>query len=270
MNRARERRLWTLTIVAAIASLAFIAVYDTHSRLWQGLTLTVALSAFSAVAIAWFAWVLPHERVVDERDEYPSQFDVRAEQRMQVERTEAEVTRSGALGRLLIAALGAFGLAMLLPLRSLGVAPRVFSEKSKWRRGTRLIREDGSPVSAAELNVNSAITVFPEGALDDYKSQTMLIRLPEDAPDAVRGYVAYSKVCTHAGCPVALYRAQARQLMCPCHQSVFDVLDKGAVVSGPADRALPSLPLEIGDDGYLRAAGDYSGPIGPGTWDRTS
>jgi ubiquinol-cytochrome c reductase iron-sulfur subunit len=269
--RKHERWLAAIIALAGLASLGFIGVYFyTKSRLDEGLALSVMAAAFSAVAVGWFAWLLPHEQVVDQRDEYPSDVAERREQRERVGRAESEVTRSGMLVRLLGAALGIFGLAAIVPIRSLGPAPTPDSEKSKWRAGLRVIREDGTPVAANDLNVNSAITVFPEGALDDYESQTMLIRLPVDAPVGVRGYIAYSKICTHAGCPVALYRARARQLMCPCHQSVFDVLDDGKVLSGPADRALPQLPLEIGADGYVRAAGDYDAPIGPGSWDTTS
>jgi ubiquinol-cytochrome c reductase iron-sulfur subunit len=105
----------------------------------------------------------------------------------------------------------------------------------------------------------------------------MLIRLPPDvlrvapgragwAPD---GYVAYSKICTHAGCPVAIYRQQSYQLYCPCHQSVFDVLDAAQPVAGPATRALPQLALDVDAHGYLVARGDYDEPVGPDSWWRT-
>lgn len=270
MKTARERWLAAWIGLAALGSLGFIGVYDTHSRLLEGLTLAVTAAAFCAVALGWYAWILPHERVVDQRDEYPSDDAQRSQERREVENVESEVTRSGALSRLLAAALGVFGLALVLPIRSLGVAPRRYSERSKWRPGVRAVREDGTLVRATDLNVDAAVTIFPEGALDDADSQTMLIRLPVDSPVGVDGYIAYSKICTHAGCPVALYRARARQLLCPCHQSLFDVLDDGKVLSGPADRALPQLPLEIGPDGYVRAAGNFNGPIGPGTWDPTS
>ena len=82
------------------------------------------------------------------------------------------------------------------------------------------------------------------------------------------GIVAFSKVCTHAGCPVGLYRSSSRELLCPCHQSTFDVLDGCRPVFGPAARSLPHLALEVGDDGYLMAQHDYTEPIGPGYWNR--
>jgi ubiquinol-cytochrome c reductase iron-sulfur subunit len=82
------------------------------------------------------------------------------------------------------------------------------------------------------------------------------------------GLVAYSKLCTHVGCPVGLYQAQEHLLLCPCHQSTFDVLDGARPVFGPATRSLPQLPLEVDEEGYLYAGGDFSGPTGAGFWDR--
>jgi ubiquinol-cytochrome c reductase iron-sulfur subunit len=118
--------------------------------------------------------------------------------------------------------------------------------------------------------------VFPAGHIGAPDAATMLIKLP---PDVVRvapgragwtpgGNVAYSKVCTHAGCPVAIYRRKSYQLYCPCHQSVFDVLDAARPIGGPATRALPQLALDVDQDGYLVARGDFSEPIGPDSWDR--
>jgi ubiquinol-cytochrome c reductase iron-sulfur subunit len=93
--------------------------------------------------------------------------------------------------------------------------------------------------------------------------------LPDSQAAQTQGYMAYSRVCTHAGCPVALYRAADRELICPCHQSVFNVLADGAVVSGPADHPLPRLPIEIGEDGVLRAIGDFPSTVGPGFWEES-
>jgi ubiquinol-cytochrome c reductase iron-sulfur subunit len=87
------------------------------------------------------------------------------------------------------------------------------------------------------------------------------------------GIVAYSKICTHAGCAIALYRSPNYQptsdppgLACPCHYSVFDPRTGGTVVSGPAGRGLPQLPLIVDPAGELRAGGGFSGPIGPSWW----
>jgi ubiquinol-cytochrome c reductase iron-sulfur subunit len=82
------------------------------------------------------------------------------------------------------------------------------------------------------------------------------------------GLIAVSKVCTHAGCPVGLYQATTHQLLCPCHQSAFDVLDGAKPVFGPAAAPLPQLPLEIDADGHVRSRGDFVAPIGPAWWSR--
>jgi ubiquinol-cytochrome c reductase iron-sulfur subunit len=118
--------------------------------------------------------------------------------------------------------------------------------------------------------------VFPEGHVGSADSQTLLIRVSHKAVTtragretwAPEGYVAYSKVCTHAGCPVGLYQQNIQRLLCPCHQSTFEVLDGARPVFGPATRSLPQLPLMIDDSGQLRAQDDYDQPIGPGFWDR--
>jgi ubiquinol-cytochrome c reductase iron-sulfur subunit len=118
--------------------------------------------------------------------------------------------------------------------------------------------------------------VFPENHTDAADSQTLLIRLSpteyEGEPGredwAPAGHVAYSKICPHAGCPVGLYQPETRELFCPCHQSVFQVLQGARPTGGPATRALPQLPLDVDDDGYIVARGDFPEPVGPGFWSR--
>lgn len=204
----------------------------------------------------------PDERIQDARDEYPSDPSDHAAEDLEVKSGILHVTRKRVLTRMLYAALGLFGLALIVPIRPLGPGTIDSAFHTKWRKGSRMQREDGTFVKASDLNVDSVVTVFPEGAIGDEQSQTVLIRTSD-------GYLAYSKVCTHAGCPVALYRTNAKQLLCQCHQSVFDVMREGAVVSGPADHALPRLPIEVGTEGYLRATGDYPEPVGPGFWERS-
>jgi ubiquinol-cytochrome c reductase iron-sulfur subunit len=130
-------------------------------------------------------------------------------------------------------------------------------------------------VQPSDLAVGGLLTVFPEGAVGDAASQTVLVHVSDQpvvthpgredwSPD---GFLAFSKVCTHAGCPVGLYEQRTKQLLCPCHQTLFDVVRGCTVVFGPAPRALPQLPLAL-RDGYLVAQGDYLEPIGPSFWNR--
>jgi len=195
---------------------------------------------------------------------------------------EEEFERVSVLGRrrLLLASMTAaaagLGAAILFPIRSLGPKEGGTLSRTSWRAGLRLVTDDGRPVEANAVPLNGLVTVFPEGHAGSADSQAVLMRVDPGvlAPKPARknwspnGLIAYSKVCTHAGCPVGLYEAQTHQLLCPCHQSAFDVLDEAKPVFGPAARPLPQLPLAIGPDGFVRATGDFSEPIGPAWWNR--
>lgn len=192
--------------------------------------------------------------------------------------TEQPVPRSRVLWGALGTAVTAIGGAALFPLRSLlpsmGTDPDDVLAHTPWRAGDRLVTEEGTPVRPSDLEVGGTVTVFPEGLdpREHVDTTTVLVRVdPADlrlpagrAGWVVDGVVAYSKLCTHAGCPVGLYTDTSRQLMCPCHHSVFDVTDGAQPVEGPAPHALPQLPLATDGSGYLVARGDFSGPVGPG------
>ncbi|MFP5320676.1 MAG: ubiquinol-cytochrome c reductase iron-sulfur subunit [Acidimicrobiia bacterium] len=147
-----------------------------------------------------------------------------------------------------------------------------------WEEGDVVVTEDGRPVRAGDLEAGSFLTVWPEHAIGAADAQAVLLRIdprrlgsdPRIEERSPEGHVAYSKLCTHMGCPVGLFQQDPDVLVCPCHQAVFDVLDGARPVQGPADRPLPQLPLSIGPDGLLRAAGGFSGPVGPGWWGRPS
>jgi ubiquinol-cytochrome c reductase iron-sulfur subunit len=188
-----------------------------------------------------------------------------------------ELKRRTFLSRLLVGAAGALGLAALFPIRSLGEVPGDTPFFTKWKRGSRLVDVGGNVVTRETLKVDSFTTVFPEGSVGSADSQAVLIKvqpellqLPSDrAEGAPEGLVCYSKVCTHAGCPLGLYLAADHELRCPCHQSTFDVLNGAEPVYGPAPRALPQLLIEVDDDGTLRAMGDFTEPVGPAFWNIT-
>ena len=80
--------------------------------------------------------------------------------------------------------------------------------------------------------------------------------------------VAYSKICTHVGCPVALYEQTTHHILCPCHQSTFDAANGANVIFGPAPRPLPQLPLTTDAQGYLVSQSDFTQPVGPSFWER--
>lgn len=187
---------------------------------------------------------------------------------------EGAVSR-GVFGRMWLAALGAFGVLGLVPLISLARNPGR-REATGWRAGLRLVDENNEPIAFDRLTAGGIATVFPQNGVDIPEASAVLIRIAPDlvngaAPGdraAAAGYLAFSKICTHAGCPVGLYRRQAHELYCPCHQSRFDVLDGAKNISGPAPRPLPKLALDVDAQGYLVARADFDAPVGPDDWDR--
>jgi ubiquinol-cytochrome c reductase iron-sulfur subunit len=147
---------------------------------------------------------------------------------------------------------------------------------TSWSDGRRVVDAEGVLIRADEVAIGELITVYPEGAIDTIDSQAVLIResLSRFVPDPERpdwipeGIAVYSKLCTHMACPLGLYQQRSGTLLCPCHQAVFDLLDGGRAVQGPARRALPQLPLRIDVDGHLVARGDFSDAVGTGFWGR--
>ncbi|WP_052666678.1 ubiquinol-cytochrome c reductase iron-sulfur subunit [Nitriliruptor alkaliphilus] len=167
---------------------------------------------------------------------------------------------------------GAVGGAAVLGLGGLGAllrfGPRT-PESSDWSAGARLATLEGTPVRPQDLPLGSVVTVWPEGAVGRELSAVMLIRLRQvpEPPTVLDGVVddtliAYSRLCSHAGCAVALYRDRDQALFCPCHQATFDARRGAQPVSGPASHPLPQLPLGIDDDGYVIATGDLTAPPG--------
>jgi ubiquinol-cytochrome c reductase iron-sulfur subunit len=271
MPNVRERAIAAALLLSIAGSVGFMIAYAKQmSTQWEGFALACTFGGFMLAALGWSQWIIPHEQVVDLRDTYPQPLEERAGMVDWWEHGAAKVTRRRWLTRMLLTALGVFGIAALFPVGSLGPEPDDKLFHTRWKRGDRLQRADGSLVRAGDLNQDTAVTVFPEGNIGDSQSMTVLIKLPDGlVQNAPQGYIAYSKMCTHAGCPVALYRSNDHRLICPCHQSAFDVTDNANVVFGPADHPLPRLPIEIAADGYLHATGDFPEPVGPGFWEHS-
>jgi ubiquinol-cytochrome c reductase iron-sulfur subunit len=186
--------------------------------------------------------------------------------------------RRGLLGTILGAGAGVMGVVITFPLiRSLGPQPKKTFDTTDWRTGSNVVDINGRRIHQADLEVGGALTVFPEGFEGSSVSQTMLVRaertdvvtMPGRETWGPKGYLAYSKMCTHAGCPVGLYQQLTQQLLCPCHQSLFDVKTGANPVFGPAPRPLPQLPLMIDSRGFLVAQAGFDQPVGPGFWERS-
>jgi ubiquinol-cytochrome c reductase iron-sulfur subunit len=263
-----------LTVVGAIG-FAVSYVVDASVQ-WQGICLAVALAGL-AVGFAFWADLMPPGPFVEERAQMEPPAEERAALRTDNDESTAPLMATPMPRRMLTLALSSLGLVGLFPLRSLvasGVDPITALATTPWQSGRRVVDEEGRPIVIADLVTGTALTGYPEGHLHEADAAVMVVRvrpvelqLPSDrASWSVEGVVAYSKICTHAGCPVGLYVTGAAELMCPCHQSVFDVLRAAQPRYGPAARPLPQLPIADAGDGTLVATGRLSGPVGPGYW----
>jgi ubiquinol-cytochrome c reductase iron-sulfur subunit len=264
-------------VVSIAASVALMVLYALGGQAQlEGVLLALALGGLGTGIVLWATDLLDEPDLVEEREPLPSAPEERREASEAL--GAGAVTRRAMLVRLVGGAVGALAAALAIPSLSLGPRPGEDLFRTGWTRGARVVGDGGEPIAAADVEPGSVATVFPEGRAGSADSQALLmrvdeasLRLPaERAGWTPGGCVAYSKVCTHAGCPVGLYRAEAQQLLCPCHQSTFDVLRGAVPVFGPAARALPQLPLGVDAEGLLVAGGDFSEPVGPSFWNLTS
>jgi ubiquinol-cytochrome c reductase iron-sulfur subunit len=272
-----ERPVAVALVVATLAALALAGVYVAGGQPQaEGALLFVSLGSVGVALALWAKRLLPQGEVAEERSVLPSPHEERQVVDGSRGEDEAWVARRKVLVRLLWAAGGALGLAAAFPIRSLGPSPGRTLERTAWRRGMRLVDLQGRAVKVDTLQAGSILTVFPQGQEKAGDAQVVLVRVEQGQLRPRRGreswspegYVAYSKICTHVGCPVGLYQADTRELVCPCHQSTFDVLDGARPKFGPATRSLPQLPLRVDPEGFLVADGDFNEPVGPGYWNR--
>ena len=292
-----ERQVAWLFIISIVGTLLFFVGYfgirldDTFGQLrlqntLLGLGIAFAMLGIGTGIVHWARALMPDHEVIEERHELRPEEDRLAA----VEMLENIVEETGIKRRPLIrnTLLGAVALAPLPAIaifRDLGPLPGDSLRHTLWKEGERLARDpDGTPIKASDVTIGSAFHVIPEslnslehGKLNEKaKAVVLLMRLnPEDLnPSEGRedwgynGIVAYSKICTHVGCPVALYEQQTHHLLCPCHQSTFDLTQECKVIFGPAVRPLPQLPISVDADGYLVAQSDFHEPVGPSFWER--
>jgi ubiquinol-cytochrome c reductase iron-sulfur subunit len=265
-------------VVALISAVALIVVYLRGGQAQlEGLFLALTCGGIGIGIVLWAKHEIGEEEVEEERHDLASSEEEIEAFRADFAAGEEQLSRRKLLMVLLGAAVATLGAALLLPIRSLGPRPGRGLKQTAFGDGVRLVNEEGEPVFSDDVPVDGVITVWPEGDAGGADSPTLLIRTranQEMQPVAGRedwtpeNLVAYSKLCTHTGCPVGLYQAEAGLLLCPCHQSTFNVLEGAKPIFGPAARPLPQLPLAIDTDGAIIATGDFSDPVGPGFWDR--
>jgi ubiquinol-cytochrome c reductase iron-sulfur subunit len=288
-----EHLVAALFILATLAGIGFIAAYvglevgsvDSafRSNLALGLAMSVVFLALAAGAVIWVRHIMPTVELSEDRHPMASTPEER--------RAFAETFEEGAeasqfvkrplLRRTLIAATVPALAAPLVLLRDMGPLPGTSLRHTVWRKGMRLlVYGPNTPIRPGDFSSpGQMITVVPDGYQDDMDAlaaaTSIIIKFApgELQPPTVMNWtlddiVCYSKICTHVGCPAALYEQTTHHILCPCHQSTFDAPRGATVLFGPAPRPLPQLPITTDADGYLVAASDFNEPVGPSFWER--
>nr|MDT0662176.1 Rieske 2Fe-2S domain-containing protein [Micromonospora sp. DSM 115978] len=266
-----------------------------------GISLGVALLGIGFGILTWGKKLLPKEVSIQDRHDGASSPEDRkiTGGTLAYMADELGVKRRPLLGVSLLAGLAPVGAVAAAPLIG-GLISDPHKDNQMFTTGwapgeggqlVRLAHEDGTPIRPEDVSVGGQITVFPSifedghfvGALNRYAdSPTLLIHLREEDARAAQeagdregktdymwgNYVAFSKICTHAGCPASLYERQTNRLLCPCHQSQFLITNNARPIFGPASRALPQLPITVDGEGFFVARSDYQEPVGPDFWER--
>lgn len=299
-----ERQVATMFGISALGTLLLIVSYvfipqdlfvfipimgdQNAHQLGLGLGMAISLFFIGMGAIHWAKTLMPDTEVVAQRHEFRSPDSDRKEfvEAVKSGAGAAGLGRRSLIKKSLGAALGLSAVSPLLLLRDLGPLPKKELETTTWKAGTFLVTDPGNRrIKASDLEVGAVAQVLPEiehpehRKLSDIgKDAVLLIRLrPEEfnlEPDRLamthEGIIAFSKICSHMGCAVALYEQQTKHLLCPCHQSTFDVTRAAKVIFGPAARPLPQLAITVDADGYLIAKQPFTEAVGPSFWERKS
>jgi len=296
--------------IVPVLAIAFVVVYfavpnamyvdlgflrTNAKNLLLGLTAGMALLLIGVGAVQWGRQLMDDHEMVDYRHGASSNEDDVAYVLAELDKgiDESRITRRKVLGRSLVGALAALGLPLIVSFADLGPKPtkrlrEATIESTIWAEGVRLVTDvTYQPIKATDIEIGQLINGQPENLKDLHgtefqtakaKASIIIVRMDPNTikiPDSRRdwqlgGILCYSKICTHVGCPISLWEQQTHHLLCPCHQSTFDLGDSGLVVFGPAARALPQLPITTDKDGYLVAQRDFDVPTGPSYFERDS
>jgi ubiquinol-cytochrome c reductase iron-sulfur subunit len=294
-----ERQVGGMLTLSALCTVAFIVSYlavPTDASVFGIGALNLALGGFLGMAllliglaaIQWARKLMTDREIVDERHDASSSPEDRAEAIAIFDQgaEESQITRRPIIRRSLMGAMGLLLLTPVILLRDLGPLPKGAPSRTIWAKGIRIVNDvTYVPVKASDLQLGSIVNAVPENLTKlegkDFnnakaKGAVIIVRmLPGDIkafPNRVNwgvdGVLCYSKICTHNGCPINLWESQTHKLLCPCHQSTFDLADNGKVLFGPAARDLPQLPIMVDSSGYLVAQSDFTEAVGPSFWER--
>ena len=302
-----ERLVAACFLLAMLAGFGFLVAYALigvdslsgaqHSNLFLGGTLSLVMLLLGVGSVIWVRHIMPTVEITEQRHPMASDPQDRAAFKETFEEgaVASQFVKRPLLRRTLIAATVPLAVAPLFLLRDLGPLPGTSLDFTVWRKGLRLlVYGTGRPITPAEFSSpGSIISVGPEGYLDNdddmAKAAVIIIKFrpgeivfgPSARPGTastpntvvpnwtVDNIVAYSKICTHVGCPAALYEQTTHRILCPCHQSTFDATRGAEVIFGPATRPLPQLPIGVDSQGYLIALSDFNEPVGPSFWERS-
>ncbi|KOV68815.1 ubiquinol-cytochrome C reductase [Streptomyces sp. NRRL WC-3618] len=291
--------LFTLSMVATVAFIVSYVAIPADKSIYVfpighisalnfalGLSLGVALFLIGAGAVHWARTLMSDEELVDERHAISAPPEVKAKVLADFKQgaKESAIGRRKLVRNTMFGALALFPLSGVMLLRDLGPLPGTKLRHTMWSKGKQLVNMNtNEPLRPSDIAVGSLTFAKPEGLEEhdeDFQTQIakaalMIVRIqPDNIKDkreldwSYQGIVAYSKICTHVGCPISLYEQQTHHVLCPCHQSTFDLSDGARVIFGPAGHALPQLRIGVNDEGYLEALGDFSEPVGPAFWER--
>ena len=266
------------------------------SNVTLGVTLGMALLLIGLGIIQWARKLMADHEMIEMR--HPASSPVE-DREATVKALDDGIAESG-IGRrplvrnTLLGAVGLLGLPAVVLLRDLGPLPGDSLAHTIWEKGMRLVRDvTGTPIKPEDIELGDLFNAAPEalfpteengypelhGAelqVNKAKGAIIIVRMepseiiPGEGREnwSVDGIICYSKICTHVGCPISLYERTTHHVLCPCHQSTFDLADSARVVFGPAARPLPQLPLAVDAEGYLVAQDDFNEPIGASYWER--
>ena len=290
------------TILFVVAYFAFkvgdnptiIAGYGA-STVALGTTLGLALLCIGIAAIQWARKLMSDVEIVEMRHPARSSDEDRevALTSLKQGADDSGIARRPLIRNSMLGALAMLGLPAIVVLRDLGPLPDDKLAHTVWRKGMRLVNDvAGTPIKPEEVEIGQLINAEPGVFFEEKdgeplyegtrlqqakaKAAIIIVRMkPSDITPTkdrenwgVEGILSYSKICTHVGCPISLWEQQTHHLLCPCHQSTFDLADNGKVIFGPAARPLPQLPIMVDSEGYLVAQSDFHEPVGPSYWER--
>jgi len=294
---ARQVSTWFfVSIIGSVAAIVFYFLFPLSSDLntvrnntfFVGISIALGMLSIGFGAVHWAKTLMPDAEVAEARHQTRGSEEVRARavEIVNLANQESGFSRRKLIRRSLYGALALFPLPGLVLFKDMTTNgdPSETLRHTMWTKGTRLTTDPtGTPIKASDVTLGSVFHVIPEGLNEKSdkleekaKAAVLLVRLDEADIKSTKekawgydGIVAYSKICTHVGCPVALYEQHTHHLLCPCHQSTFDLTNDCEVIFGPASHALPQLPISVDAEGYLVADSDFLEPVGPSFWERT-